>query len=323
MATRGRFVVAVDGGGGKTDAVAVSLTGRILHRASARGTSPHLEGLRTAVTSVDKLVRAVSDGQRPRVVSLFLSGVDLASEEEQFREAIAGLWWGPSATVENDVFALLRSGAEEADAIAVVCGTGVNAVGVRRDGARVRFPSLGRLSGDWGGGAGLGSEALWHAARAVDGRGPGTKLVDLICEALGAPGIEELIEDLHLGRRPRSQLTGLPPVLFAAADAGDPIACGLVDRQADEVVAYVRSVASRLELTGVPDVPVVLGGAILRAGHDRLDGRIAAGVAEVCPGARLVVPSVPPVAGAVLRALERGGASKTAIARAGALFPSV
>lgn len=320
MPARGRFVVAVDGGGGKTDAVAVSLTGRILHRASARGTSPHLEGLRTAVTSVDKLVRAVSDGERPRVVSLFLSGVDLPSEEDQFREAIAGLWWGPSATVENDVFALLRSGTDEPDAIAVVCGTGVNAVGLRRDGARVRFPSLGRLSGDWGGGAGLGSEALWHAARAVDGRGPGTKLVDLICEALGAAGIEELIEDLHLGRRPRAELTGLPPVLFAAADAGDAVACELIDRQADEVIAYVRSVASRLELTGVP---VVLGGAILRAGYDRLDRRIATGVAEVCPGARLVIPSAPPVAGAVLRALERGGASKTAIARAGGLFAPV
>ena len=317
MATRGRFVVAVDGGGGKTDALAVSLTGRILHRASARGASPHLEGLRAAVTTIDKLVRAVSDGQRPRVVSLFLSGVDLPSEEDQFREAIAGLWWGPSASVENDVYALLRSGTDSPDAIAVVCGTGINAVGIRRDGARVRFPSLGHLSGDWGGGAGLGAEALWHAARAVDGRGPGTMLTDRICDALGAAGIEELIEDLHLGRRPRAELTGLPPVVFDAADAGDAIAGALIDRQADEVIAYVSAVASRL---GLADAPVVLGGGILRAGHDRLDRRIAAGVAEVSPGLRLVVPSAPPVAGAVLSALERGGASKTAIARAGGLF---
>ncbi|MFC7586672.1 hypothetical protein ACFQYP_25240 [Nonomuraea antimicrobica] len=33
-----------------------------------------------------------------------------------------------------------------------------------------RFPALGRISGDWGGGQGLAEEALWHAIRAEDGR---------------------------------------------------------------------------------------------------------------------------------------------------------
>ncbi|CAM5710547.1 hypothetical protein SVIOM74S_09220 [Streptomyces violarus] len=50
---------------------------------------------------------------------------------------------------------------------------------LRRDAPRRphrRFPALGRISGDWGGGWALAEEALWHAARAQDGRGGPTAL---------------------------------------------------------------------------------------------------------------------------------------------------
>ena len=53
--------------------------------------------------------------------------------------------------------------------MAVVCGAGINCVGMRPDGRTARFPALGRFSGDWGGGWALAEEALYHAARAADG----------------------------------------------------------------------------------------------------------------------------------------------------------
>ncbi len=307
------LVVAVDGGGTKTDVVAVSLDGEVRRWLTGPGSSPHLEGLERSVQTVDTLVRRVIGDAEPQGVDLFLSGLDLPVEEERYRDALAGLSWSRQAVVENDLFALLRSGTEEPDAIAVVCGTGVNAIGVRRDGARVRFPSLGELSGDWGGGAGLGGEALWHAARDVDGRGPATLLTTTICDALRVASIPQLIEDLHLGPRPSSELSTLAPVVFATAEAGDAVAQALVDRQADEIVAYVRAITARL---GVTAVPIVLGGAILRAGHRRLEERIAERVSQVAPGSRMVVPVTSPITGAALRALERARASSTALRRA-------
>lgn len=309
------LVVAVDGGGTKTDAVALDLDGAVRARVRGPGSSPHLEGLERSVAVVDELVRASTDGVGARSVDLFLSGLDLPPEEDAYRQAVSGLPWAADVVVDNDLFALLRAGTAEPDAIAIVCGSGVNAVGVRRDGARMRFPSLGPLSGDWGGGSGMGAEALWHAARAVDGRGPDTALVDDICTALGAASIELLIEELHFERRSSADLTRLAPVVFAAADAGDAVAGSLVDRQADEVVAYARAILVRL---GVSGVPVVLGGAILQAGHPRLETRIAAGIAALDAGCRLVRPEVAPVTGAALRALERAGARPAAIDRAAA-----
>ncbi|MFT3888783.1 MAG: BadF/BadG/BcrA/BcrD ATPase family protein [Arachnia sp.] len=313
MADLSGLVVAVDGGGSKTDVVAVTLDGEVRSRLTGPGSSPHLEGLAGSVETIDALVREALGGAEPLGVDLFVSGLDLPVEEDRYRAALAELSWGGRAVVENDLFALLHSGTEEPDAIAVVCGTGINAVGLRRDGAQVRFASLGELSGDWGGGTGLGGQALWHAARDVDGRGPATLLTTAICGALGAPSVPALIEDIHLERRPFAILNALSPVVFACADAGDPVAQGLVDRQADEIVAYVRAITARL---GLVAVPIVLGGGILRAGHARLQGRIAARVADVAPGSRLVIPETAPITGAALHALARAGASSAARDRA-------
>lgn len=300
-------MVAVDGGGSKTDAVAVTLDGAVVGRRRGPGSSPHFEGVDESVRIVDALVRDVSAGADVIGVDLYLSGLDLPFELDAYLAAVQGRPWGPRTVVDNDLFAALRAGTDEPDAVAVVCGTGVNAVGVRSDGARVRFPSLGALSGDWGGGSGLGAEALWHAARADDGRGPDTALVDALCATFAVAGIPALIEDLHVGRRDSAELTAFTPEIFRLAQEGDAVAGDLVDRQADEVVAYVRATSQRLDLVA-GSFPIVLGGSILRAGHRRLDDRISAGVAAIAPHARIVRSEALPVAGAALLALTRAGA---------------
>lgn len=309
-------VVAVDGGGSKTDAVALTREGDLVVHRRGPGSSPHMEGLAESVTIVDDLVRAVSNGHGVVQVSLYLSGLDLPVEISRYADEVAGLDWAAEPTVvENDIYALLRTGTHEPDAVAVVCGTGVNAVGVRPGHADVRFPALGGISGDWGGGGGLGHEALWHAARDVDGRGPGTALTAAILRMLDVASIPELIEQLHFGRRRFEELTDLAPVIFEAARSGDAVAGRIVDRQAEEIVALARASLTRLELSAQP-VPVVLGGGIIRAGDERLLGGIASGLAAAAPASRIVVVDRAPIVGAALLALGHVGADASALARA-------
>jgi len=72
--------------------------------------------------------------------------------------------------VENDTFAVLRAGTDRGWGIAVVCGSGINCVGVAPDGRHARFPSLGAITGDWGGGYDVGLAGVVAAARSEDGR---------------------------------------------------------------------------------------------------------------------------------------------------------
>ena len=244
-------------------------------------------------------------GAPVQCAELYLSGLDLPRELSAYADAVAGKSWARQVVVENDLFALLRAGTAEPDAVAVVCGTGMNAVGVRSDGASVRFPALGPISGDWGGGSGLGVEALWHAARDEDGRGPRTALTDAVRERFGP--IPQLIEQLHFGERSSAELAKLAPAVFELA-ATDAVAAALVDRQAAEVVAFVSACLKRLELLD-RRVPVVLGGGILQAGNPRLMSGITAGLADVAPLARIVHVTDPPILGAARLALEHAGIS--------------
>lgn len=308
------IVVAVDGGGSKTDAVALELDGTVVAAVRGATSSPHLIGMSAAARLVDELIERllVQTGPRPLAsANIYLSGLDLPAEMEELRAGIAGYAWA-DAIVDNDLFALLRAGTSEPDAVAVVCGTGINCVGVRSDGAVVRYPSLGMTSGDWGGGWHLGEQALWHAARAVDGRGPDTTLASAIPAVFGLPDLTAVIEALHFGRLPSSDLARLAPSVLAASRAGDAVAQGLVDRQAEEIVLYASTTLRRLELLG-HEVPVVLGGGVIGSRDERLLTAVGRGLAERAPLARITVVTAAPILGAALLALEAAGAPAEAL----------
>jgi N-acetylglucosamine kinase-like BadF-type ATPase len=310
----GPVVVAVDGGGSKTDAVALALDGTVLADARAGTSSPHVLGMAGAVTLVGDLIGALlaETGPRPlAATNLYLSGLDLPSEIADFRERIAGTPWA-DATIDNDLFALLRAGTGEPDAVAVVCGTGINCVGVRADGAVVRYASLGTISGDWGGGWHLGERALWYAARAVDGRGGATVLAEAVPAALGLASVQEVIEAIHFGRLASSELSRLSPVVFACARDGDAIAAGLIDEQAEEIATMAVTTLRRLELLDRP-VPVVLGGGVIGSRDERLLGTVERLLAERAPQARTELVTAAPILGAALLALESAGASAEAV----------
>jgi N-acetylglucosamine kinase-like BadF-type ATPase len=265
---------------------------------------------------IDGVVREAAGDASVAQANVYLSGLDLPVELETFAEAIDRYAWTSSSTVlDNDLYALLRSGTSARDAVAVVCGTGINAIGTRADGAVARFAALGLISGDWGGGGGLGEQALWHAARDADRRGPHTTLTRLVPAAFGLDSVEALIHAIHLQELASGELSRLSPVVMAAADAGDEIAASLIDRQGREIALMAISCIERLGLTD-RDVPVVLGGGVLRSHNARLMAGISAALAERTPLARVLHVAAPPIVGAALLALESAGATATALERA-------
>ena len=309
------FVIAVDGGGSKTDAVALALDGTVLGRASSGTSSPHFIGVGPSVAVVDSLVRQLARDEPPAHVGIYLSGLDLEREVEEYRAALAGFDWAGSITVENDLFALLRAGTSAPDAAAVICGTGLNALAIRADGEVARFLALGPISGDWGGGGGIGELALWFAARESDGRGEPTSLTAAIPREFGLSAVGELTEALHSGSIGMPELARLSPVVLEHSRAGDAIAQHIVDRQSEEIAVMAAAALKRLGLEGAA-LPVVLGGGVVQSGDARLLAGVDAALARLVPLARALVVSAPPILGAGLLALESAGADPEAVERA-------
>ncbi|MFI7640740.1 N-acetylglucosamine kinase [Nonomuraea sp. NPDC049400] len=315
-----RLVLAVDGGNSKTDVAVVSEDGRVLATGRSGGFAPQRDGVAAAVSVVEQALSALPP---PAAgfdhVSACLAGADLPVEEEALARELAARGLGGDVVVRNDTFALLRAGASAAWGVAVVCGAGINAVGVSPTGAVARFPALGRISGDWGGGQGLAEEALWYAARAEDGRGAPTALTGLITSHFGTATVEELVLELHFGRLAEERLHELSPGVLAVAADGDAVARSLVERQAEEVTVLAEVCLRRLGLLETP-AEVVLGGGVLTARDPLLMSLLDAAFAVRAPRAKLVLADVPPLVGAALLGLEHLGATEAARTRLRAYY---
>lgn len=321
-------VLAIDAGNSKTDVALVALDGTVLGSARGGGFQPHQTGVEQAIDSLTPLVVAVAEqaGLTPgRIlttrVSACMANVDLPIEEQQFHAAISAQPWGLTTGVANDTFGLLRAGTDGPRGVAVVCGAGINCVGLLPDGRTARFPALGVLTGDWGGGGGMAAAAMWHAARAEDGRGAPTALSAAIGDYFGLPGANAVAEAIHLGQLPKPRLHELVQVLFATAEAGDPTALRLVDRQADEITRLALVALRRLDLLDQP-TPVVLGGGVLAARQPLLIDNVTARLAAEAPLAEPRIVIAPPVLGAALLGLDHLGAGRAAQQRLRAAYPT-
>jgi N-acetylglucosamine kinase-like BadF-type ATPase len=314
-------VVAVDGGNSKTDLALVGADGSVLSLVRGPLSSPHHIGLDGSLAVLGELwERATTEANLTRtngpiadVGRLCMAGVDFPAEERVLQERVAALGWAKHTSVANDTYAVLRAGTDEGWGVGLVCGAGINCVAVAPDGREVRFPALGEITGDWGGGRDVGMAALGAAARSADGRGPKTTLEHTVPAYFGLDTPEAVAEAIHVRELDGRRIVELPRLVFAEA-AHDAVAASIVERLAFEIVALVRASLIRLEMTQL-HVQVALGGGVARNLDERAIEQIEAELHEVGPHIELRPTSSPPVLGAALSALDELGANAEAHAR--------
>jgi N-acetylglucosamine kinase-like BadF-type ATPase len=180
-------LVAIDIGNSKTDLVLVARDGSVL--AARRGaTASHQRiGFRGAARRLLEMEAAV--GLAPGSVALAVvcaAGADTPSQVRRIRTGLERAGVGARVVVRNDADAILRAGSPAGWGIALVCGSGVNCLGIAPGGRSYRLPALGAISGDWGGGHAVGLAGLGAAIRGRDGRGPRTELERTLPPLLGA-----------------------------------------------------------------------------------------------------------------------------------------
>jgi N-acetylglucosamine kinase-like BadF-type ATPase len=300
-------VLGVDGGNSKTELVVATVDGELLARVRGPGSNSHGPGGPEGTADVIAALVAEAGLERPAAAgAFFLCGADVVADVGALQQAVERRGFAARALVENDTFALLRAGTDREDAVAVVCGSGINCVGRAAGGRVARYPALGWETGDWGGADMLGRDALFLAARAEDGRGEPSELAETVKAHFGVATVEEAGVAVHYRRVPLARVGELAPLVLDAAARGDAVAAGLVERLGAEIGALVRRAFADL---GVAEADVVLGGGMLTGGSGPLHERV---LAHLPAGATPRVLTAPPVLGAALAALDAAGASAAA-----------
>jgi len=319
------YVIAADGGNSKTDVVLSTVDGEVLAQVHGGGTHPHITGMDRTAEDLAAMVAQVREraglpgSAKIGVGAFYLANVDVVADEREARAALGRLHIVERLAVYNDAFAVLRAGSVRGWGVAVTAGAGVNAVGVHPSGEVARFLSLGDITGDWGGGHGVGVAGLGAAVRAEDGRGPDTKLTVRVAEHYSLASAEAVALAIHRHEIPYAAVQTLAPVVFRTAAEGDQVAREIVVRLGDEVANMAATLLRRLRLLD-SDADVVLGGGTLQSGNSILIERIEALMRDAAPSVSVRVLDVPPVVGALIEALVMAGASEEARRRARAAF---
>ena len=203
MAAVTGLVVGVDGGGSMTRAVALTLDGTVVRREEGPGASPHFFGVDTLGRDRGRRGAAASLGRRtrpPRSTSTCPPWICRPRSRSTGPPSQSCRGRRARTVVENDLLALLRSGTDAPDAVAVVCGTGINAIGVRADGppgavrlARTDLRRLGRRLPAWVRRLSGTLRVMWM------GEGRRRRCTPTCSTGMGVGSIAELTEQLHFG----------------------------------------------------------------------------------------------------------------------------
>jgi glucosamine kinase len=201
--------------------------------------------------------------------------------------------------VTTDAEIALRSAFGDWPGVVVMAGSGSIAYGRGPDGESWRSGGLGWRFGDEGSGFWLGSEAVSAIGRAVDGRGPETKLTSLIQAEAGTDSVASTM--LWAERAERSQVARLARAVCTAAKAGDSVACELVETAANNLATHVGTLVRKYP--GGSAVKLAVGGGLLSA-DSPVRHTLESKIHEQLPEVEVLDISIDPPGGAL--AMARG-----------------
>ncbi len=232
-----------------------------------------------------------------------LAGVDFPQDELRLSGVPAALHLTGPSRIVNDSFVALQAGTQRSWGVVVVAGSGAVAAGRNTNGKTFRTMGLGSTMGDWGSATDVSEAAVTAVAEQYTGMGPETALSERLREAAGCASVLELLEGVS---RERIDGTIFAPRVVEAAEVGDAVARGILERAGRGLGRSAVVVVRKLGMEEM-EFDLVLSGAMFRGASRILQSVLEAVVAQAAPRATPVRLDAPPVIGAALLAMELTG----------------
>ncbi|MBM3497284.1 MAG: hypothetical protein FJX74_01315 [Armatimonadetes bacterium] len=304
------LVVALEGGGSKTIALAVEASGQVV--ASGRGGSSLAlyVGEKGAVQAVEEALGAVAKAVDPGDVVLVAGAMVGRGFSADPSDVVGRLFPTARLLPLHEGNAALRGATLEAAGAVALSGTGAFGRAVGEAGREGHVGGNGPLVGDEGSGHWIAVEAIRRALWSRDGRGPATALVEGICRHYELERLGWIIGRLYgEDRMNRHEIASLAPVVVEASRAGDAVAGEILAEAARLLAAQVVAAIRRVTEAGDAwsgAVPFGCTGGVL-LGSPELRALVAREVASFVPEIEPREPRLPPVGGVAVEALQAVG----------------
>ncbi len=299
------IILAIDGGGSRTRALAIDREARVVGVAES-GPSNHLLKPRNIVRQslIEAIEQTLSEGgvSRAAIVSLAagLAGVDYDRAGANDIEGVFHEMGFEDPLIEGDVVIAHAGALALRPGVVVLAGTGSAILGVGEDGKRVKVGGWGPIFGDEGSAQRIGQMALRAAARDFDKRGPATELTNALMKALGIDDFRRTIARVYGTPMNAREIAALCPISYKIAEAGDEEARQIFLTAGEELAEGAAAAIAELGMQS-SEVPVSYQGAVLES-CALLRERFSEMLTELVPNVSIVAPRFPPVIGAYLLA---------------------
>lgn len=313
--------VGVDGGGTNTRALVVAPNGRCLAFAIGGSSNINTAGPQAAATNMETTLAAAAAklGTAPNYAAAFfgMAGVNDSSAQRAVTQLVTDFSKVKISGFEvaNDTRALHAATFGLGSGIVLIVGTGSKCYGRAEDGREWEAGGVDYLVSDEGSAHDLAVRGIKAVLCAIDGRGPSTTLRSLIFDALKLTEYGQISQRLHQDSlenpgqpMTKSEIAALAKFVTQACQDGDAVARQVVVDALNSVLETVVAVAKKLGFPSKGLQVGITGGVILNEpGASIFRERLE----KALPGAETLVPQIPPVAGAALRALALAGVAVT------------
>jgi N-acetylmuramic acid 6-phosphate etherase len=263
-------LLGVDCGGSHTAVVVGNRAGQVLARAEGPGSAMRPDGAERSAAVILEVARraATQAGVTLPAMAAFVgaAGAGRVPEQEALATAVKNAGAAERVAVRSDVEIALAAAFGSGPGVLVNAGTGSIAYARVADGRLFRAGGHGWQLGDEGGGYWLGRRALSSAARAQDGLGELSTLLERLLVALGLQTFDDLIR--WTSTATPAQVAALAPHVLNAAREGETVAQRIIQEAAGELCNLVQALSR--QFSGTESFRVATAGGLLRSGSPLL-----------------------------------------------------
>ena len=309
-----RYVLAIDTGGSKCDAILARDDGTVLGYGHVDANDPSGgRGVMGSGRSFKSIAHAIHQAMGKTVCSeLILVGFSKLLPPINFTDIPVASIHPYIVTEQDPAFALTG----ERDGVVILAGTGAVVYGQTPDGRVRKIDGVGPLLGDHGGGYQIGLMAMRAVAKSFWHSRHTTALTEAVQTALniehGPKSLDNIILFM-LNNPDRSEIARLAKLVDTAAMAGDAIAQNILRQAADDIAESTRDIVDYLGIAQ-DDVPVIGTGSVIMY-SSLYWARVCERVREFAPRFRFMRLQDPPILGMVLAVLNRLDCGDPAVLR--------
>jgi N-acetylglucosamine kinase-like BadF-type ATPase len=246
-----KCVLGFDGGGTKTECVALDLSGAVIARGRGTASNPTRIGFEAAAVGVKRAAEAtlaqLKDAAYIVALCAGLAGTAQPQNRHRMQRLLEEKFSGVRITVCTDLDLALAA-MPEGPAIVLVVGTGSAAVGRDGVGRQLREGGYGPSGSDEGSGFDIGRSAV-SAVRTAAAGDEGAKLSRQILRHLGL--LDWAALDAKASAAADDVYPRVFPVVAASADAGNSVAQSVLNDAAQKLAAITLRLAQTL---GIADI---------------------------------------------------------------------